>query len=267
MIMNSEEISILIDDFQDTSYTSVDFIVRNQETGEAEEIENFIPLNYFKRYLSRKYGSWLYLYPDIAIYRPYMALHSFINDWKYYAENSANQENWAKLWESYYYKYNPIENYDRTSEITTKYNGKETSTTDYAGSEKIETSFEGSESNTFTNPENGYTDTTESLRSPEDSANYTPVEKVENKIDHREESNTTTFNDRKNVNNREFDERQDKTEKSFENRNDVVTEHTHGNIGVSTVADMTMKTLEMVKTNLINKILDDFVNEHCIYWG
>lgn len=265
MIMNRAEVYDILEQFPKVEFNNLSLRIYNQDTQQPEIVEDVITYEYFKFYLQRRYGSWLHLYPDKC---PYCAYASFKESWERFVSLPSNLENWSKLYMSYFYRYNPIENYDRISSVTTEYKGKEKNSTDYTGTEKNITSFSGSETTTNSTPEEGYTDTSTSLRSPEDSAEYVPVDKVETHISSRADTSKLEFSEgRENSSSREFDERNDTTEKSFENRKDEVTEHTHGNIGVSTVADMTLKTLEMIKYNVSDYILDQFAKEYLLFWG
>lgn len=213
-------------------------ITYHPQEGEGTENVHILTGKDIGFYLLRKYNSFSLLYPDFLSPLVYFEeiFHSFI-------KNKMNMANWGKLYEAYTYDYNPINNYDKDSRIETE----------FAGKEKNELSYSGKNKSTFSTPEGGYTDTVENFRSPEDSGNYAPVEKVENKTSHREDVTESEFLNRKDTN-----------ERSFTDRKDIVTERTTGNIGVSTPADMGLKEQQFRVKNLAYQILDEFARDHFV---
>ena len=222
---------------RDTSGITISLNVKKQNTGEYENVQ-ITNSSYIRRFFTRKYNSWSLMIPEDDIPNIY-----FTALWNDFIVNVFNQKNWAKLYEAFTYEYNPIENYDKNSEIKTT----------FSGSEKNETTFTGKTKNTASNPDSGYTDTITNFRSPEDTENFTPTEKSETFIAHREDTSVS-----------EFENRKDTQEKTFDSRIDTVTEKTHGNIGISTAMDMAKKEVDGRKFNLTDYILDTFAKENFI---
>lgn len=166
-----------------------------------------------------------------------------------------NKDNFQKIFDGLLLEYSPIENVDEHNITTLTYKGKETNTlskdgsekqkTTYTGSEKDEVEYTGKESATFSTPTGGYTDTVETLTSPEDAGAYVPLNKQETKTAHREDKSETEYTNRKDTNTKTYNSRADETEttytnredvnkREFENRQDETVIHRHGNVGLTT---------------------------------
>lgn len=181
-----------------------------------------------------------------------------------------NKDSFQKIYDGLLEEYNPVENYDKKSEIVTSYTGTEkdeltrTGTEKdeltRTGSEKTENTIAGKEVNKISNPEGGYTDSSTTSISPEDSNSFYNKEKTVAHTDHREDTSETefinrkdtsesSFTDRKDTSERSFTNRKDTTEKSFNERKDTVVEHTHGNVGVSESSAILQHEIEMRLVN------------------
>lgn len=201
--------------------------------------------------------------------------------------------------------YNPISNYDKHSTITTEYTGTETNTNTPTGSEKTTIEYSGTETNTntptgtetstFTKEgtesvdmvKGAHLDTDESSRTTYDSDTYLGTDKSTHDTPTYTDSDTTSFEDRKDTtelsftdrettDTRSFEDRKDTTEltftdrettdtKSFDERKDTVTEETYGNIGTMTSQMMIESQFPLqAKDKLMDMIVSQFIHENCI---
>lgn len=163
-----------------------------------------------------------------------------------------------KLLEALRADYNPVSNYDKTSVITTEYSGKEKTEFTPTGTETDTLSMSGTETDTLS--KSGSEDRSFE-KGDEDRKHYkttydnaTPLLTDEDKLEgvngvaytdkdtleftDRQDTNTKTFTNRQDTNTHSFTNRKDTSERSFTNRQDTVTEHTSGNIGVTTSQQM-----------------------------
>ena len=180
-----------------------------------------------------------------------MAYRQLFQIWQLWAKD--NKKNFGDLYNALYQKYNPINNYDKHSNITLDYKGKETSSTDYTGQETDTLVKSGQETNELakagtethtttmsgkektTNHNAATTDTTAKI--PYDGGNtaWKNVEKVDgaahddtSEIEYgssgstRQDTDDLSFsNNRKDTNTLSFSQRQDKNTKAFSDRNDT----------------------------------------------
>ncbi len=142
--------------------------------------------------------------------------------------------------EVYNVEYNPIDNYDKTSTITTEKQGTETNT---------DTLAQGKTTNVI----GGKTTTETGKNAPyEISSDFVNDTKTEVS----ESGNTETMT---------TDAKTDTHTLSFENRKDVVIERTRGNIGVTTSAQMLSGNAEFWNAyNIIKFIMNLFIKDCCI---
>lgn len=119
-----------------------------------------------------------------------------------------NNNNLERMYQAYISEYNPIDNYDKTSTITTEYQGDKTTTI---------------QNGTITNTIGSRTDTNVEQTSLVDDNNFT--DKYKSTVSGGEQTNTTSKTN-------------DSSTESFNNRKDTVTEKTSGNIGVTTSTTM-----------------------------
>lgn len=262
----------------------ITLLVTNQTTQESENVTLCTSAFTINEFLY-KYGDFKLVYPDFGSRPdPYTDKGNLVRAFKQFLSNTSLL-NYSKLYEVFSYSYNPIENYDKYSEITIQFSGtekdtitnvgKEKNTIEYIGSDKNTVSYKGETTSKFSTPENGYTDVSTNSRSPENDSVFYGTEKTESKIAHREEETTTgytdrtdetehSFENRKDSSVKEFENRIETNQKEFNNRQDLTTEHTHGNIGVSTPMDMAMKELEGRKFDLAKWVIHKFIMEYCI---
>ena len=188
---------------------------------------------------------------------------------------NTNNDNLWKMYNTLITDYEPLNNYDKNSTITTEFIGKENETLEMSGTENNKTSFIGSEKNknvksgslTQDNPE---LTTTNSVMNEEanlffakdrNSVNANTTTTSYNSIT---DDNTTSFDNRENNETKSFENRVDKNTKDFENRKNVVTEKTSGNIGVTTSQEMLeSEMLLRIKWNLMKFVVDNFVYLNC----
>lgn len=164
-------------------------------------------------------------------------------------------------------EYNPIENYDKMSEITTDYMGKEKTTYNTTDANVKSGSVADSKVGKETNNETGSIQDV-NMTSAYNKSDFTP-----------NDSSTTTYNNHKNETT--FDNRTDTTTynnvtdtatktgtdtKDFEDRQDKIVEHTHGNIGVTTSAQMLESERVLSYFNFIERVYDLIINYMC-EWG
>lgn len=138
-------------------------------------------------------------------------VNAFISDYNLFV--SRELANLERIYQAYTVEYRPLDNYDKNSTITTKIEGKETD--NKSGSEKHNN---GAMHSTSVNSV-----------SPENNNNFYGKEKDEANTDAI--TNETFFNNIKN-------------EKTYTDRKDIVTEHTYGNIGVTTSMQMLTAEIE-----------------------
>lgn len=248
-------------------------------------------------------------------------LHKIFTQW---AEDRT--PGFYKLYQALRADYDPINNYDKTSKITTEYKGTETNTNTPSGSEKStltksgteqhETAFTGSEKTTNTpsgtetstitksgsektdKVKGAHLDTVQNSRTTFDSDTDYDIDKTTTDIPtytdsdtlsftDREDSTTLSFDQRKTEDEKTFTDRKDtvtdsytnrkdeteltftnrKTEdvKSFTNRKDEVSEHTFGNVGVTTSQQMIESQFPLTeKDKLVSYIVNSFVHDCCV---
>ena len=164
-------------------------------------------------------------------------------------------------------EYGMIDNYNKNSEITTNFEGSEKDNVVYNGSEFLNKSGtethtnikSGSESlshgltnelfKNATNNSSSLTLANKNQNSGSDNTTYNNV-KDELKIEYGNRSDVKGFSNR-------FDDHT----KSFENRKNVVMEHTHGNIGVTTSAQMLEAERELADFSTFKTMFIDLVKE------
>lgn len=133
-----------------------------------------------------------------------------------------NKVNLERMWETVLSEYVPIDNYDKTSTITTSYEGEKTNTihngtvTNTIG-QRVDTQSLGGRSDSNTEKVALVDDTT-----------FHNKNKIDNTIG--SQTNSVTTGSQTNT----IARTNDSNTESFNNRKDIVTEHTYGNIGVMT---------------------------------
>ena len=175
---------------------------------------------------------------------------------------------WLRMFDALNAEYDPIENYDRYEETDTTHTGTDTTThgkTDtltMAGSETDTLAKSGSEIST---PSGKTTVTDQRNVNGYNSSSSVPES---------DGTSETTFDQRKDT--LSFDQRQDTNTKTFSNRSDTHAEsgttelekdlsdhtesHIHGNIGVTTAAQMITQDLELRKRDLIHSFYSEIAD-------
>ena len=139
-----------------------------------------------------------------------------------------NAENYSRQYQIVKSVYNPVDNYAKTSIITTEHTGSETDTNIKTGSEQSEYV-----NGTITNTNGAVEHTTTVKETVVDKSLVDKGKSIDNtgaQINTTERGNdtrTTTYNNLTDTN-----------EKSFTDRKDIVTEETTGNVGVTTSTAM-----------------------------
>lgn len=158
------------------------------------------------------------------------------------------KDSWDRMWAAITAEYNPIENYDRNSEITDEKEGTDTTVDKFA--EKHDSSTIGNQTNSDTI--GGGTDTTENEISAFNSLSYQDSNKTTNTVASR--TNSITLGGRSDsITYGSHDDEHETTYGSKVTR----TEHTHGNIGVTTNQQMIESELELRKKNFYQIIFKD----------
>lgn len=161
------------------------------------------------------------------------------------------KEPFTRFYNSISMDFSPIENYDKTSDITTNFVGSEKVTENY-GDQKSVTTTGGTQNNTIG------ASTTNSLNSvsPYDSTEF--FNKENNVTNTQEQVNTSKSDITDTL---VTNSHSDSTEKAFTDRKNIVTEHTHGNIGVTKSTELLIDYQNMQKKmNFILEIIGIFLH-------
>lgn len=171
----------------------------------------------------------------------------FISLWRQYLDQEVNQHNWWMAYRAFYTEYNPVENYDRKTDSTTTYQGKETNRTDYNGKDKT----------TLTND----------IRVSEDKSYVATDESDAYHAEGKMESKQANASGGKpeDTSEHEFFNRYDKSEKNFEDRKDILKERVHGNAGTTKNQEMVEDEYNLRFQNMAYRIVDNFINTFCTY--
>lgn len=273
---------------------------------DMEEPFNVFNSSTFQSFLTTRFADFEFCYRGDFDYAEFWELQSAFN--AYF--NSMRKKSIAMQIYALLKTYNPIENYDKTSEITTDYKGRkenqitfntgdkltfsgsEINETEKIGKEKNETTKSGAEKTEFNNAQ--LKTTRENSRAPMTSSTYSNLDKNEETTLAHNDSQITSYGvngvarkdtsvieygadntTRKDTNTTYFTNRYNESAKTgtettverfgtgADARQDVVTEHTHGNIGVTTSAQMVSEILQVYNLNFIESLLDGFFNHYC----
>lgn len=184
---------------------------------------------------------------------------------------SHQRQNIDRIIEALKSEYNPIENYDRTEETTRKNTGTQTDrktgqdTTEYIGGESQ--SVKGSNTDT----QSGSRVTQYGSRDSKSVAAFNSSSPTPQEVNEKSGSDTDTYNNIKNVNSSEttttnsFNGRSDVVEYGTEQKrtddlSETITSRIHGNIGVTTSAQMIAGEMEIRKFNLLRYCAESFLN-------
>ena len=168
-------------------------------------------------------------------------------------------------------EYNPIENYDRTEETTRKNTGTQTDrktgqdTTEYQGGESQ--SVKG----TNTDTQSGSRSTEYGSQDMKSVSAFNSSTATPQEVNAKTGTDTETLNNIKNVNSSEttttnsFNGRSDVMEYNSEQKrtddlSETITSRIHGNIGVTTSAQMIAGEMEIRKFNLLRYCAESFLN-------
>lgn len=274
---------------------------------DMDEPFNVFNSSTFQSFLTTRFADFEFCYRGDFDYAEFWELQSAFNSYF----NSMRKKSIAMQIYALLKTYNPIENYDKTSEITTEYKGRKESKTQYdnvkdkttfngvetneiekIGKEKNETTKSGSEKTEFNNAQ--LKTTRENSRAPMTSSTYSNLDKneettqahndiqttsygingvarkdtsvIEYGADNttRKDTNTTSFLNRYNEHSKTGNEYVTEEFGTGENaRKDILTERTHGNIGVTTSAQMVSEILQVYNLNFVESLLDGFFNHYC----
>ena len=152
----------------------------------------------------------------------------------------ANRDKIKHFIDIYNVEYNPIDNYDKTSTITTEKQGTETN---------IDNFSQGKTTNII-----GGKTTTETGKNAPYETDSDFVNDTRTTVEESGNTDTTTT-----------DAKTDSHTLSFEGRMDIVTERTRGNIGVTTSAQMLKGELEFWNSYCImDFIMTEYVKQFCV---
>lgn len=264
--MSKHDYYVLDDIIDNIGVTQYELKATNLEKNETDTLANW---NYISDYLITKYG-------DRSIFLTVDApTNNFL--FKFYNYIATRQHNIDMLYTSFMTYYNPVENYNRFENSEISKSGKElhaigttgqdTNTINY-GKKDITNTYGQIKSNTV----NGATtQTTESKISADNSDNYQPDNmtttsmqpiNINTTTDGRtdtestaQKTDTTTSTYGKKIN----------ESLEYNNRADLTESHIHGNIGVTTGAQMIQGELSVRLVDLVNLILDEFAKLYTIY--
>lgn len=265
--MNRITIEKLFDNKSANDFASMVCIGQFME-GETLRTINLITPNEWLTDCRYKYGEKTFLYYGTQ------AFNSFKNLFANWVAH--NQQNINILTEAYYRKYNPLENYDKYSDIELTKDGAEitdlvkgtTNTKTESGSEKDTQTFTGSEKDSLTMTG---TETNTNGVVPFDKTTFKNTEKTDTTFNNRKNENEHTFTNRKNEVERTFTGRTttdaltgaDSNTLYFDERKDKTVEHTHGQIGVTANFQLIEGETKARMKDLSSRILESFINEYC----
>lgn len=213
-MLNSTKISSIIDNIIGNAF---DVQLIPEIGGEPVTV---VDTDKFKRFLI-KYYDWSFL---SVTNNPY---HEFVQYFRDFIDS--NITNFERVYIAMTTEYNPLHNYDKSSEITTETDAY----TDTQKNPKIKTTSSGGTS----------TNTVES--SPYDVSEFLNKEKNTSVIPSMY-SETDPYN----------------VELDHGKQKNIVTEKTVGNIGVTTSATMATEEYRLRKQNMFNYIVDEFVRQY-----
>lgn len=173
---------------------------------------------------------------------------------------------WKKLIATTEYDYNPIHNYDRKEEYTDEREiGRKTGVS--AGYEDNTQGTLNNEREEFTNTHNTRADNTSVTHtvSAENTDTYQPDYQDTTDGDVRDNggSDSTATDSGKDTSHSTGTSTQvgaETTDEKFKH-----TAHLYGNIGVTTTQQMIMAEREVVRFNIIDEIVDNWIEEFCLY--
>lgn len=192
-------------------------------------------------------GEFELLYPDLDYLKAAIGLWS-----------SKHQRTFAKWIEALNLEYNPLDNYDRTEEITDT--GAERGTSSRQGSNSSQTTKQTSEQHDVTNTNGGTSQN--DVYAYDQSSIPSPKDRRTDSFTSRD-AGSSSVSDGGSVSGSETE--------SGTNNKDTETHHTariRGNIGVTTSMQLLKEQLALVEWNVYDHIADLFVDEFCIqvYW-
>lgn len=228
----------------------------NETVEEVTTVKTILTSNQIEFFLKNVYGDRILVKDEVNLQNAFNDLLDYFNYYK-----GLFQEDLQRLYDSWRLEYNPIENYDKYSDITTDFKGKEKNELKKTGSEfhineafgykdiqemgkeSHELTKSGTESNkhkeaAFNTPTtlNDASEDTTTFTTRKDStvSKYGGDTQADDRITREKYSND--YQQKTSIvysGELPSEERKDTSEKSFEQRQDEVTEHTHGNIGVT----------------------------------
>lgn len=233
--MTLKKVTLLNDDFISNNLSFINNQINASfQTAELHTIAKIFKNRYFNFFISEDFG-------DVNNYMECSIKELFtINKYKY-----------SRLWESTQQVYNMIDNYDKNSTITITKSGKQKETS------KTGDVISSVDSETSDTTQIGQRKTTNKV-SPYDSdkmydSNSSLIENTQDININRVGGNTrTTKGD-------------DIRTTEYENYSEITTEHTSGNIGVTTSAQMIQGERELAIFSFWDVVIEDLVNYVLIF--
>ena len=229
------KVTLISDNFIANNLLFINMMIdTNFQLAELQTVAKIFKKRYFNFYISEEFG-------DVNDYMEESIAELFtINNYKY-----------SRLWESTQQEYNMIDNYDKNSTITITKSGKQKET--MKNGDVMSTV--DSETSDTTNI--GERKTTNKV-SPYDSNNMY-------------DSNSSTIDDTQDSNINKVDgttrtiKGDDVRTTEYENYSETTTEHTRGNIGVTTSAQMLQGERELAVFSFWDVVIEDLVNYVLIF--
>lgn len=233
--MTLKKVTLLSNNFIANNMLFINMLIdTNFQLAELQTVAKIFKKRYFNFYISEDFG-------DVSEYMEDSITELFtINNYKY-----------SRLWESTQQEYNMIDNYDKNSTITITKSGKQKETN------KIGDVVSTVDSETSDTTSIGERKTTNKV-SPYDSnsmydSNSSTIDNTQDSNINKVDGSTRTVKG------------DDVKTTEFENYSETTTEHTRGNIGVTTSAQMLQGERELAVFSFWDVVIEDLVNYVLIF--
>lgn len=233
--MTLKQVTLLNNNFFVNNMNFINMLIdTNFHSDELQTIAKIFKKRYFNFYITEDFG-------DVNDYMEDSVKELFtINKYKY-----------SRLWESTQQEYNMIDNYDKNSTITITKSGKQKETS------KIGDVVSTVDSETSDTTSIGERKTTNKV-SPYDSnsmydSNSSTIDNTQDSNINKVDGSTRTVKG------------DDVKTTEFENYSETTTEHTRGNIGVTTSAQMLQGERELADFSFWDVVIEDLVNYVLIF--
>lgn len=233
--MTLKKVTLLNNNFFANNMLFINMLIdTNFQLAELQTVAKIFKKRYFNFYIAEDFG-------DVNDYMEDSVKELFtINNYKY-----------SRLWESTQQEYNMIDNYDKNSTITITKSGKQKETS------KIGDVVSTVDSETSDTTQIGERKTTNKVSPYDSNSMY--------------DSNSSTIDDTQDSNINKVDgttrttKGDDIRTTEYENYSETTTEHTRGNIGVTTSAQMLQGERELAVFSFWDVVIEDLVNYVLIF--